>query len=261
MKSPKAKSILFLGYDKYQTKLIRELEEKNCKIIHQNTPLNVISSQFDLIISFGFKHIVKNELLQSITPPIINLHQSYLPWNKGAHPNFWSFWDNTPSGVTIHKIDSGIDTGPIAFQRIFEFDEKLETFRSTYDKLFGELEDLFISNINEIINLEFETKVQRGSGTFHYKSDLPKDFAGWDVKIFDEIKRLEDIGFSPHNDLLSVIDQIEMARSLNNVNWMNLLRIVAVKSPEKLAEITSRINVSDNQISELFKKLSSKNKG
>jgi hypothetical protein len=51
-----------------------------------------------------------------------------------------------------------------------------------------------------------------------------------------------------------------MARSLNNVNWMNLLRIVAVKSPEKLAEITSKINASDSQISELFKKLSSRNK-
>jgi len=60
--------------------------------------------------------------------------------------------------------------------------------------------------------------------------------------------------------LLHLIDQIEMARSLNNVNWMNLLRIVAVKSPEKLAEITSKINASDSQISELFKKLSSRNK-
>ena len=260
MKSQKTKSILFLGYDKFQTKIIEALEDKNCKVTHQSSNLNKISNDFDIIVSFGFKHIIKNDLLQSITAPILNLHQSYLPWNKGAHPNFWSFWDNTPAGVTIHKIDSGIDTGPIVIQKIFEFDEKKETFRTTYEKLFTELENLFISNIDKIINLEFETQAQRGSGTFHYKNDLPKEFVGWDAKIFDEINRLEGIGFSPHNELLQLIDQIEMARSLNNVNWMNLLRIVAVESPEKLAEITSKINASDSQISELFKKLSSRNK-
>ncbi len=27
---------------------------------------------------------------------IINLHISYLPWNKGAYPNVWSFIDETP---------------------------------------------------------------------------------------------------------------------------------------------------------------------
>ena len=260
MKSQKTKSILFLGYDKFQTKIIEALEDKNCNVTHQSSNLNKISNDFDIIISFGFKHVIKDDLLQSITVPILNLHQSYLPWNKGAHPNFWSFWDNTPAGVTIHKIDSGIDSGPIVIQKIFEFDEKVETFRTTYEKLFTELENLFVSNIDKIINLEFETKAQRGSGSFHYKNDLPKEFAGWDAKILDEIKRLESLGFSPHNELLRLIDQIEMARSLNNVNWMNLLRIVAVKSPEKLAEITSKINASDSQISELFKKLSSRNK-
>ena len=154
MNSHKTKSILFLGYDKFQTKIIEALEDKNCKVTHQSNNLNKISNDFDLVISFGFKHIIKNDLLQSITAPILNLHQSYLPWNKGAHPNFWSFWDNTPAGVTIHKIDSGIDTGPIVVQRIFEFDEKVETFRTTYEKLFTELENLFISNIDNIVNSE-----------------------------------------------------------------------------------------------------------
>ena len=36
---------------------------------------------------------------------------------QGAHPNFWSFYDNTPSGVTIHLIDAGIDTGDVLYQK------------------------------------------------------------------------------------------------------------------------------------------------
>ena len=38
------------------------------------------------------------------------MHISYLPFNRGAHPNYWSFKDNSPKGVTIHFIDNGIDT-------------------------------------------------------------------------------------------------------------------------------------------------------
>ena len=46
---------------------------------------------YDLIISFGYKHIIKKEVISNSNIPIINLHISYLPWNKGAHLNFWSF--------------------------------------------------------------------------------------------------------------------------------------------------------------------------
>jgi len=36
-----------------------------------------------------------------------------LPYNKGSHPNFWSFIENSPKGVSIHEIDEGIDTGKL----------------------------------------------------------------------------------------------------------------------------------------------------
>ncbi len=41
----------------------------------------------------------------------------YLPFNRGAHPNFWSFMEKTPSGVTMHEINSGIDKGKIIVQK------------------------------------------------------------------------------------------------------------------------------------------------
>jgi hypothetical protein len=82
---------------------------------------------YDLIISFGYRHIISKEIIKSVNCPIINLHISYLPYNRGAHPNFWSFYDKTPSGVTIHLVNEGIDTGPIIYQRhiIFDNNEKM----------------------------------------------------------------------------------------------------------------------------------------
>jgi len=70
----------------------------------------------------------------------INLHPSLLPWNRGAHSNFWSFLEDTPKGVTIHIIDEGIDTGDILLQKKIKFDQSKETLRSSYGRLQQELQ-------------------------------------------------------------------------------------------------------------------------
>ena len=87
---------------------------------------------------------------------------SLLPYNRGSHPNFWSFVENTPKGITIHEISNGIDDGDIIFQKKFKLDpylEKFSTFKKTYNYLFDALEILFIENFEKIINqLIFKTR-------------------------------------------------------------------------------------------------------
>ena len=106
------KYIYFLGYSKKKTRLINFLEnKKDIKLVHlHNKDLsskNAITA--DLIISFGYKKIIKKKILEFVKRPIINLHISFLPYNRGSHPNYWSFINNTPKGVTIHEIDHEID--------------------------------------------------------------------------------------------------------------------------------------------------------
>ena len=55
-----------------------------------------------------------------------------------------------------------------------------------------------------------------------------------------------------------IIDQIEKVRTKNNVNWMDLLRLAFKHSPNEARKLVKKINISDNKISLLFKKLSSK---
>ena len=86
---------------------------------------------------------------------------SYLPFNKEANPNFWSFRDNTKKGVTIHEIDKNLDTGPIIFQKEIKFNiqkNKKITFKSTYNILFLEMEKLFIKNYKSIIFNKYRKK-------------------------------------------------------------------------------------------------------
>lgn len=184
------KRVLFLGYTKEQTNLIDELVNANCEVWHTQEKIETTEG-FDFVISYGYKHILMKPVIESSKAPIINLHISYLPWNRGAHPNFWSFFDCTPSGVSIHLIDEGIDTGPILFQRYVNFEKDQITFAQTYKQLILEIESLFKENLKEIIAGEYIAIPQRRKGSYHKFSDLPSGFAGWDSIIQNEVQRID----------------------------------------------------------------------
>ena len=97
---------------------------------------------FDFIISYGYKYIIKKDIIKYFHRKIINLHISYLPYNRGADPNLWSILDNTPSGVTIHYIDETLDTGDILCQKKVILDYENDTLESSYNKLTSEIINL-----------------------------------------------------------------------------------------------------------------------
>jgi methionyl-tRNA formyltransferase len=181
------KQCLFLGYKKNQTSLINFLKKKNFRIKnYQKIPSLEIFKQSDFILSFGFRKIISENIIKKLKKPIFNIHLSYLPFNRGAHPNFWSFIENTPAGVSIHKIDKGIDTGNVIFRKKIYFNtslNKFSTFKKTYNFLFLEAEKLFKKNFNKIYNKKYKKILSNHKGTFHYKKDLPKWVKNWDINI------------------------------------------------------------------------------
>ena len=184
--------ILFLGYDSKNTNLIDYLIINNCIVDHSEHKI-ITTDGYDLVICFGYRHIITKTVLNKSLVPILNLHISYLPWNRGAHPNFWSFYDSTPSGVTIHLVDEGLDTGNILYQHHIPFNTKSYSFAETYNLLKIEIEKLCIDNFKYIKNSSFISTPQSESGTFHKISDLPKEFLGWNSNIEIEIKRLHKL--------------------------------------------------------------------
>ena len=176
------KKIYFLGYRNSKTKIINFLRKKNFAVIEykQKILANNIAKKADLIISFGYRKIIKKNILKLTKRPIINLHISYLPFNRGAHPNFWSFIDNTPKGVSIHKTSKIIDGGNILFRKRIHFkNEQYLTFKKTYLKLIKEIEKLFISKFDKILNNDYVIIKTKSKGSFHYSKDLPKNLKNW----------------------------------------------------------------------------------
>jgi folate-dependent phosphoribosylglycinamide formyltransferase PurN len=54
----------------------------------------------------------------------LNVHPSLLPANRGPDPLFWTFRNgDAETGVTIHVMDEGLDSGPIVAQRAIPVEE------------------------------------------------------------------------------------------------------------------------------------------
>lgn len=91
----------------------------------------------DFVVSFGYRHIIKGHVLYKYEGKIINIHMSILPFNRGASPNFWSWFDGDSKGVTIHMVDAGLDTGEPLMRRYINDHEFRHpaTLATTYNDL------------------------------------------------------------------------------------------------------------------------------
>jgi methionyl-tRNA formyltransferase len=125
----------------------------------------------EFIISYNYSSLIKPDVIALLPRRIINLHISYLPYNRGADPNIWSFMDNTPCGVTIHEINEGIDTGDILLQKQVFFDYAEETLGSSYMKLHDMIQKLFFYNWSLIKQHRIKATPPSPGGTSHRKKD------------------------------------------------------------------------------------------
>jgi methionyl-tRNA formyltransferase len=75
--------------------------------------------------------------------------------------------DEKFSGVTLHKIDAGIDTGDIIVQKKFEI-LKDETARELYLKYINYGTKLIIDNLSNLLNMDFTISRQEVNGSSYY---------------------------------------------------------------------------------------------
>jgi len=74
---------------------------------------NVQHFEPDLVVLAGFMRILPPEFVAALKPNLINTHPSLLPDFPGAHAVRDALAAGaTRTGVTIHVVDEGVDTGP-----------------------------------------------------------------------------------------------------------------------------------------------------
>lgn len=100
------------GVDTWQPSLLRAARSHQINAV----PLSEIYEVDDIIfLSLEFDRIIDVSRFRNAV--LLNVHFSLLPAYKGCFTSIWPiYYGEVKTGVTLHAIDHGIDTGPILDQ-------------------------------------------------------------------------------------------------------------------------------------------------
>lgn len=149
----------------------------------------------DLVLSVYYTQLFKPAFIESTGAPILNAHPSLLPRHRGVAPLIWAIVEgDATTGVTIHMIDEGIDTGDIVLQRSLPIDPD-DTGLSLYTKV-GRLA---VDSIAEVLQHWQEhgslptAHPQSGEASHHSRRDAKLNHVDWTMsarRVTDVVRAL-----------------------------------------------------------------------
>jgi methionyl-tRNA formyltransferase len=151
------------GRDSFQPSFRRHCERNGLR----ETTLDQIKGIVDLVfISLEFDRIVP--VGRFATSRLFNIHYSLLPRYKGMYTSAWPILNGEEyTGVTLHCIDAGIDTGDIIDQVRFEIGQN-DTSRDLYFKYTSHGIDLFRRNAPGLLSGTYSATPQPPFGSSYY---------------------------------------------------------------------------------------------
>lgn len=145
-----------------------------------------------LFISLEFDRIIKPAKFSSSR--LFNIHFSKLPEYKGMYTSVLPLLHGrSHSGVTLHRIDKGIDTGEIIDQRIFPLNINYNSF-DLYQQYLKESFELFLKNIDSLIQGKEVSAEQAFAGSSYFSkasitfSDIKIDYNKTAFEIHNQIR-------------------------------------------------------------------------
>ena len=174
------KTMRFLWHPHEEMALERRLKKISDRIyfvsdIHAQTVLEqVCALRPDLGLIYG-SPILKPELFEIPSLGTLGIHHGKVPEYRGNKTTFWAMYNGEPiAGVTIQKVNRGLDTGSIVKAG------QVNTRGRTYTTVVHELEtlglDLYVQAILEVKHGIAEYKPQSGAKGKLYRNPKPNDF-------------------------------------------------------------------------------------
>lgn len=143
------------GKDGWQKSFRKFSKKQKIKI----TTLKELYNIKDLLLfSLEFEAIINTN--RFISKKLFNFHFSLLPKYRGCHTNFYQIlYGEKITGVTLHLMNKGIDTGNIIDKITYNLPINCTAFEN-YKKLLKYSFKLFKKNINRIIKNKYTSKKQ-----------------------------------------------------------------------------------------------------
>jgi len=140
--------VLLLGPLDRNKHIIVELERAGFEVVQS---LNHIEADklepICWVISSGYHLRLPHSFCERFKDRIVNIHAAKLPWGRGIGTTLFSVLLDYPSGVSIHLIDSGLDTGDLILDSETHA-TRADTLRTIYGKLLVDCDTLFAKFLN-----------------------------------------------------------------------------------------------------------------
>ena len=87
----------------------------------ENTVRELKTLQLDYLFTLGWSQIFRKDFIDCFSEFVVGTHPSKLPHGRGRAPLPWTILEDLKtSAVSFFKIDTGVDTGSLIFQRNFD---------------------------------------------------------------------------------------------------------------------------------------------
>lgn len=149
--------------------------------VNSNSCIEAIRSINPDVIIVNGTSIISKRVLESTSATFINTHVGITPQYRGVHGGYWALRNKDPEnfGVTVHKVDTGIDTGGIIYQdtTTVEMNDNFLTYPLYQYAL---AIPLLIKAITDIENDNLNAfKKKNADSKLYYHPTMTDYFSGW----------------------------------------------------------------------------------
>lgn len=133
--------------------------------------------RFDIGISVQYHEILKIQHIERAKEIFVNLHMAPLPEYRGCNQfSFAIINKDEEFGTTIHRLEEGIDSGDIIFEKRFNIPEDIWV-EDLYNETFNKSVELFKDSLSDLLSQNYKLVSQNSlldkrKTSLHYRKEI-----------------------------------------------------------------------------------------
>ncbi|MBQ3060489.1 MAG: hypothetical protein IJD16_09315 [Desulfovibrio sp.] len=189
----------------YSDNFIKNISELNLPIYVFSKNYQILDlvkeKSVDLIISVFYDKILSEDILKNLNKGAINLHMGDSEKYRGCYSTLHAIInEDTHAGVTLHYIDSGIDSGDIIKKVTWEINKSISGYELYFESLKIGIK-MLEEELPNIISGNNSRRPQNNENVIYNKKIIPqKKFTSEDIidkprKFINSIRAHDFVGF------------------------------------------------------------------
>ena len=179
----------YLNYKDNVSEMLEREGFNNHSIIKSANSQSVINfineNNIEYVFAIGFGEILKEQIIKAPKKGVVNFHPGLLPENRGADPYSAVLINNIKTtGVTIHYIDEGIDTGDIILRKEYIYTDGI-SYTALQIEL-GFLAAALTNQLYELLRVEKSSAIKQDTNNMKYFRKPSDEHALLDFQMTSE---------------------------------------------------------------------------